>query len=254
MRNIGFRLLALCVASAILVACTGARTGSSSGPASTESPAPAAEGLANGTVVDGVPVGLSTGCVGPDCDQSLALARNEAAKKHGVSPDALGPPSFYEPYLVPGSTSGGGGGLVVVFALQNGSLAAVETFCFDTCAVVNPSSVSPLPPSSVQDHGPLVDPFVGAPTTCSSAEHPLCDDAVAAAIATATSDGLIKDATKGDTHYWVSPVDPGSPEAGSGADFVVTIYVAGTHDVVAERAIPVSCGASHCTAMAPLPS
>jgi hypothetical protein len=233
------------------MSCAGSPPGAGSQPESTGAAGLAQEGdtLAAGEIVDAIRVGSAMDCLGPDCAERLSLAKDAAIKRHSLTPAALGPASFYQPYLPPGGGYGSGGGMSVVFDLQDGSRAAVETFCFDTCFVVDPQPVAPVALPTVEDHGPLVDPVVASPIDCASAKLPMCNEAVAVAIETATSDGLIKAATISDTHYYTRPVDPGSPEAEAGADYVVTVYGAGDHEVVEERAIPVSCASGRCVAL-----
>jgi hypothetical protein len=99
----------------------------------------------------------------------------------------------------------------------------------------------------VADHGPLVDPLVEKPADCASADHPTCDEAVAAAIAAATKSGFLAPPNIADTHYYVTSVPPDA--AGAPAmrvEYVVDMYVAGPHDVLAERAFGVSCHSGPC--------
>jgi hypothetical protein len=219
-------------------------------PAATEtSPAVThATPLANGTVVDGIRVGNSTECApDPDCPTRLALARAAAIERHHLAPSAIGPAHFYIPYIPPGATLGSGGGLIVVFDLEDGSQAAVHTHCFDGCIVVGLQPVQPLTLEEPNDHGPLVDPLVQNPSQCSSAEHPTCDEAVQVAIDTASANGFLTAANIVEAHYYVINVSPGSAEAAATkAEYIVDIYIAGAHGPLAETAIGVYCGSDPC--------
>jgi hypothetical protein len=202
--------------------------------------------LDNGTVVDGIRLGTATDCAGPDCETRLKLATADAMSRHDLAASAIGPAHFYLPYVPPGATLGSGGGYIVVLDLDDGSRAAVYTFCFTTCGVVT-QSLAPLNLAGSGDHGPLVDPLVEARLDCSSPEHPSCNDAVQVAIATATTNGFIAPATIADTHYYVDYVTPGSPEAAAfEAEYIVHLYIAGDHDNLAESAIGVYCGSGPC--------
>lgn len=204
--------------------------------------------LANGTVVDNIRVGMGIQCnPDPDCATRAALAKAAAIERHALAPTAIGATHFFMPYVPPGATRGSGGGKIVVFDLDDGSQAAVLTYCMDTCFVVSPQPVQPLTLESPGDHGPLVDPLVESPITCTSADHPTCDEAVRVAIDTATENGFLAPGTIADAHYYVIHVNPDSPEAAaSKAEYIVDIYIAGEHDVVAETAIGVYCGSGPC--------
>ena len=206
------------------------------------------EGPSNGAVVDDIRVGLAIECApDPDCATRLTLATAAAAERHGIAPTAIGAAQFYMPYIPPGATLGSGGSVIVVFDLDDGSQAAVTTFCMDTCFVVAPQPVQPLTLDGTGDHGPLVDPPVEAPITCASADHPTCDEAVQVAIDRATADGFLTSDTIADAHYYVIFVAPNSLEAAaSKSEYIVDIYIAGEHDVVAETAIGVFCGSGPC--------
>lgn len=241
-----FPLLAVAL---VLGACSRAPTAEGVASPTSDASAAAQHVLENGTVVDGIRVGIATDCVGPDCDTRLKLATAAAIARHGLAPTALGAPQFYMPYITPGATLGSGGGAIVVFDLGDGSQVAVYTYCMDTCFVASPQPVRPPTLESPGDHGPLVDPLVEAPVDCSSADHPTCDDALQVAISTATKNGFIVPATMAKTHYYVTNVIPGSPEASaSGAEYIVHFYIAGDHDNLAELAIGVSCGSGPCRA------
>jgi hypothetical protein len=177
----------------------------------------------------------------------LTIAKAAAAERHGLSSSAIGAAHFYVPYVPPGATLGSGGSLIVVFDLDDGSQAAVDTFCMDTCFVVAPQPVQPLTLEDTGDHGPLVDPFVEAPITCASADHPTCDQAVRVAIDSATADRFLTPDSIADAHYYVVYVGPDSPAAAATeTGYIVDIYIAGDHGVLAERAIGVACGSGPC--------
>ena len=212
--------------------------------------------LANGDVVDGIRIGNASGCaVDPDCATRLSLAKAAAIARHGLAPTSIGAAQFFMPYVTPGATLGSGGGVIVVFDLDDGSRAAVYTYCFDTCLVVSPQPVRPLTAESPGDHGPLVDPLVQAPLDCSSDDHPTCNEAVRVAIASATTSGFLAPDSIADAHYHVTYVNPDSPEAAaSKAEYIVDLYIAGAHETLAETAIGVSCGSLPCHVVSPQPS
>jgi hypothetical protein len=204
--------------------------------------------LANGTVVDNIRVGNAADCAtDPDCATRIELAKDAVIERHGVPPSAIGAVQFYRPYLPPGAARGTGGFKIVVFDLEDGSQAAVNTFCMDSCSVVPRQPVQPLTLEGSGDHGPLVDPKVEAPLTCSSADHPACDEAVQVAIDRARAIDFVTSETIAKAHYYVIYVAPGTPEAAiSKAEYIVDIYIAGEHDVLAETAIGVYCGSGPC--------
>jgi hypothetical protein len=243
-------LIRVMVLALTLTGCTSAPATGGVAPAdSASSAATQEEVLENGTVVDGVRLGVATDCAGPDCDTRLKLATAEVIARHGLVPGAIGEAQFYMPYIPPGATLGSGGGSIVVFDLDDGSRAAVYTFCFDSCSVRTPT-LAPLTLPPPDDHGPLVDPLVKAPIDCSSPDHPTCDEAMQVAIATATNSGFIAPATIADTHYYITYITPGSPEAAAfNVEYIVHLYVAGDHDNLAETAIGVYCGSEPCQAV-----
>jgi hypothetical protein len=205
--------------------------------------------LANGSVVDDIRVGVPIECpaTDPECETRLALAKEAAIARHGLVPTAIGAAHFYMTYLAPGAAYGSGGDAIVVFDLDDGSKAAIRTVCFDGCFVVEPQPVRPLTLEPAIDHGPLVDPFVEAPVECASADHPTCSEAVKVAIATASEDGFLAPDTIADAHYYVTFLPPDSPAAAAmKAEYLVDIYIAGDHDLLAETAIAVSCGSGPC--------
>jgi hypothetical protein len=210
-------------------------------------------GLSNGTVVDGIRVGNAIDCnADPDCATRVTLAKAAVIERHRLASAALGAANFYMPYIPPGATRGGGGGAIVVFDLEDGSQAAVYTYCMDGCFVVPPQPVVPLTPENPVDHGPLVDPLVLAPRDCGSSDNPTCNEAVQLAIDTATANGFLVPDTIADAHYYVINVTPGTPEAAaSRAEYIVDVYIAGAHDVLAETAIGVYCGSGPCHVVSP---
>jgi hypothetical protein len=202
--------------------------------------------LSNGAVVDGIRVGNRIECApDPDCPTRLALAKAAVIERHDVAPGAIGAAHFYMPYIPPGAVSGSGGGKIVVFDLEDGSQAAVHTFCMNDCIVVPPQPVQPPTLESPVDHGPLVDPLVQMPAECSSADHPTCDEAVQVAIDTASANGFLTPDNLAEAHYYVINVPPGSAAA-SNAEYIVDIYIPGAHGPVAEIAIGVYCGSGPC--------
>jgi len=225
------------------------------GSAASPSPssAPLASGvLANGSIVDGIRVGEPIDCPVsvPDCETRLTMATDAVIARHSVAPSAIGHVQFYLPYLQPGATYGSGGGAIVVFDLQDGSQAAVHTFCMDSCLVVGAQPVAPesLPPAV--DHGPLVDPFVKNPVACRSDGEPACDEAVTVAIEAATAAGVLTADTISDAHYYVTYYPAGSPEATAlKAQYLVDIYVASPQGSTAEVGIAVSCASGSCDAV-----
>jgi hypothetical protein len=241
----------LVVALSLLLACSPRLaipelTPGQSARAPAMNPAP----LTNGSVVDGIRVGKPIECApDPDCPTRLALAKAAAIKRHDIAPTAIGPAHFYMPYIPPGATSGSGGGKIVVFDLEDGSQAAVHTFCMDGCFVMSPQPVQPLTLESPADHGPLVDPLVQTPANCSSAERPTCNEAVQVAIDTATANGFLTPDRIADAHYYVVNVPPGS--AASKAEYIVDIYIPGAHGPLAETAIGVYCGSGPCQVVSP---
>lgn len=249
-------------ANALLFALLGslfALTGCSSAPvperiASAASGAPAAprDALENGAVIDEIRLGIATVCAGPDCETRLQLATAEVISKRGLAPNAIGAAEFYLPYVAPGATLGSGGGLILVFDIDDGSRAAVYTFCFTTCEIVDPQPASPMTLPSSVDHGPMVDPQVEAPVDCSSPDQPTCNEALRVAIATATKSGFIAPATVAETHYYINYLTPGSPESRAwDVEYIVNFYVAGEHDNLAEQVVGVTCGSGSCHAVSP---
>ena len=205
--------------------------------------------LANGSVVDDIRIGGPIDCpaTSPECETRLTLAKDAAIERHGLAPTAIGEAHYYMTYLAPGAAYGGGGGMIVVFDLDDGSQAAVHTVCFDGCFVVDRQPLAPMELPPAADHGPLVDPFVGAPVDCASADHPTCNEAVEVATAAATGSGFLAPDTKADTHYYVIFVPPDSQEAaGRSAEYIVDMYIAGPHDVLAEIAYAISCASGSC--------
>ncbi len=193
---------------------------------------------------------MATECGGPECETRLKLATAEAISRHGLAPSAIGAAHFYMPYIPPGATLGSGGGLIVVFDVDDGSRAAIYTFCFDSCSVVDAQPVPPLALPSAADHGPQVDPFVQAPIACSSPDHPRCNEAAQVAIAAATTSGFIAPATIAKTHYYITYIPPGSPEAAvTKAEYMVSLYIAGEHDNLADTVIGVYCGSGPCNTL-----
>ena len=205
--------------------------------------------LANGTVVDDIRVGVPIECptTDPECETRLTLAKEAAVARHGLAPTAIGAARFYMTYLPPGAAYGSGAGAIVVLDLEDGSRAAVHTVCFDGCFVVEPQPVQPQTLEPAVDHGPQVDPFVEAPVDCASADRPTCNEAIKVAIATASEHGFLAPDTIADAHYCVTFLPPDSPEAAATkAEYIVDIYIAGDHDLLAETAIAVYCGSGPC--------
>jgi hypothetical protein len=220
-------------------------------PAATN-PAP----FANGTVIDGIRVGISIDCASdPDCPSRLALAKAAAIERHDVAPSAIGAAHFYMPYIPPGAVLGSGGGKIVVFDLEDGSKAAIYTHCMDGCLVVSPQPVQPLTLENPRDHGPLVDPLVQAPVECSSADHPTCDEAVHVAIESATASGFLTPDRIAEAHYYVLNVPSESLQAAaSKAEYFVDIYIAGAHGPITETVIGVYCGKGNCQVVSSTPA
>lgn len=244
-----FSLMALLLT---LIGCTRAPTAGGVAPTASSASAGAQNVLGNGTVVDDIRLGIATDCAGPDCATRVTLAKAAAIARHGLAPTAIGAAQFYMPYVAPGAALGSGGGLIVVFDLDDGSRSAVDTFCFTTCHVVDTQPVAPLTLPGPEDHGPLVDPLVEAPNDCSSPDHPTCNEALQVAIATATKNGFIAPATMAETHYYITYVIPCSPEAAaSEAEYIVNLYIAGEHDTLGELAIGVYCGSGPCHPVSP---
>lgn len=244
-------LIASMALTLAITGCTSIPTRESVAPAaSADSSAPSAASqqvLENGTVVDDIRLGMATECGGPDCATRMKLATAEAISRHGLASSAIGAAHFYMPYIPPGTTLGTGGGLIVVFEIDDGSQAAIYTFCFDSCFVVNAQPVPPLTLPSPEDHGPLVDPLVEAPRDCSTPDHPACNGALRVAIDEATTNGFISPATIADTHYYIDYIAAGSPEAAAfKAEYIVHLYIPGDHDNLAETAIGVFCGSGPC--------
>jgi hypothetical protein len=212
--------------------------------------------LANGAVVDNIRVGIAIECAtDPDCATRVTLAKAAAIERHGVARAAIGAAQFYMPYVAPGATLGSGGGAIVVFDLDDGSQAAVYTYCMDTCIVVSPQPVQPMTLESRGDHGPLVDPLVEAPLDCNSQDHPTCNEAVRVAIAAATTNGSLVPDTIADAHYYVIYITPDSPEeTATKAEYVVDLYISGAHDPLAETAIGVYCGSGPCQVVSSQPT
>ena len=243
MRAFARHLPGVLALSFALIGCSGVPTAPDAPRASTGR----GDGLANGSVVDNIRLGNPIDCpnIDPECETRLTLAKKAAIERHGIDASAIGEAHYYLTYLPPGAAYGSSGGMVVVFDLADGSQAAVQTVCFHGCYVVDPQPVAPreLPP--VADHGPLVDPLVEKPADCASADHPTCDEAVAAAIAAATKIGFLAPPTSADTHYHVT-FTPAAQVPQIQAEYVVDMYVAGPHDVLAEMAFGVSCDSGPC--------
>jgi hypothetical protein len=244
--------LVLFVLSLALIGCSRAAPSVGAAP----QPSEPEQGLANGAVVDNIRVGTVADCAtDPDCGTRTTIAKAAASERHGLPPSAIGAAHFYMQYLPPGGTRGSGGFRIVVFDLEDGSQAAVTTSCMDTCMVISPQPVQPLTLETTGDHGPLVDPLVKAPTDCSSADHPTCNEAVRAAIDNATAIGFLAPELIPDAHYYVIHVTPDAPvAAASKVEYIVNIYIAGEHDVLAETAIGVSCGSGPCQVVTLLPA
>jgi hypothetical protein len=139
-RNIGFRFLALFIASAILVACVGAQTGSTLGPASSESPAPAAEGRANGTVVDGATASLRTSdAPSPASAAPSASASIEPSATPSVFPVVTTPPgSLGMDALATGSLGGARHGSGVCFWIEQGTTREALVWPYGFAALDDP--------------------------------------------------------------------------------------------------------------------
>jgi hypothetical protein len=211
--------------------------------------------IGTGTVVDDIRVGNVTECApDPDCATRLKLAKAAAIARHGLAPDSIGAARFYGTYIPPGATLGSGGGRVVVFDLDDGSHAAVLTYCMDTCFVVAPQPVQPLTLESPADHGPLVDPLVDAPLDCDSPDHPTCNEALKVAIAAATADGFLAPDTIAGAHYYVVYVTPDSPAAAASKAEYIDVYIAGPDDTQAETAIGIYCGPGPCQVVSSRPA
>ncbi len=245
MRRSVLRSLVLLALSLIVIGCSRLPTAAEATPET----APSGHVLANGSVVDDIRVGIPLDCLAsnPECETRLTLAKEAAIARHGLLPTAIGEAHFYMTYLAPGAAYGSGGGAIVVFDLDDGSQAAVHTVCFDGCFVVEPQPVQPETLEPTLDHGPLVDPFVEAPADCTSADHPSCNEAVKVAIAIANEDGFLAPETIADAHYYVIflPHDSAAAAA-TKAEYIVDIYLAGDHDLLAETAIAVYCGSGPC--------
>jgi hypothetical protein len=248
----GRRVRASIVRSPVLLALSLAAIACSTPAAASPRPSGTQTGLANGAVVDGIQVGEPIDCPvsQPDCETRLTMATAAAIARHDLAPTAIGRARFYLPYLQPGAAYGTGGGAIVVFDLQDGSQAAVHTFCFDGCSVVGVQPVAPESLAPVVDHGPLVDPFVSKPADCQSDAQPMCNQAFEVAIAAATKRGILTAATIADAHYYVTFYAAGSPEATAlKAEYLVDVYVAGPHGPTAEVGIAVSCTSGSCRAV-----
>jgi hypothetical protein len=245
-------LFALLLSLLALTGCSSAPMPELVAPTASGGPPAPREALENGTVVDEIRLGIATDCAGPDCETRLQLATADVISRHAVPPSAIGAAESYLPYVAPGATLGSGGGLILVFDIDDGSRAAAYTFCFTTCEIVDPQPASPMTLPRGVDHGPMVDPLVEAPVDCSSPEHPTCNEALRVAIATATKSGFIAPATLDETHYYVSYITPGSPESVAwDVEYVVNLYVPGEHDNLAEQVVGVTCGSSACHAVPP---
>ena len=244
--------LALLLSLLALTGCSSAPIPERVAPAASGGlPAPR-EAPENGTVVDEIRLGIATDCAGPDCETRLQLATADVISRHAVPPSAIGAAESYLPYVAPGATLGSGGGLILVFDIDDGSRAAVYTFCFTTCGIVDPQPASPMTLPSGVDHGPMVDPLVEAPVDCSSPEHPTCNEALRVAIAAGTRSGFITPATVEEMHYYVSYITPGSPESATwDVEYIVNFYVPGEHDNLAEQVVGVTCGSGSCHAATP---
>jgi hypothetical protein len=235
-----------------LTGCSSAPMPEHVAPAASGVPAAPRDALENGAVVDEIRLGNATDCAGPDCETRLQLATADVVSRRGLAPSAIGAAEFYLPYVAPGATLGSGGGLILVFDIDDGSRSAAYTFCFTTCEIVNPLPASPMTLPSGVDHGPMVDPLVAAPVDCSSPDHPTCNEALRVAIATATKSGFIAPATLDETYYYISYITPGPPESVAwDVEYIVNLYVAGEHDNLAEQLVGVTCGSGSCHAVAP---
>lgn len=230
-----------------LVGCSVAATSNPSKASEGESVSVSAASLSDGSVVDGIRVGEPIDCVGPDCAIRIELAEEAAMSRHGVPSSALGAPNFYLPHIPAGAALGTGGGSIVVFDVDDGSMVAVHTYCFSDCFVVEVQPVPSLKAGVGNDHGPLVDPLVDSPVGCSTTEQPACDEAVQVAIAAATRDGFLAKGDDRTTHYYVTYFAPDSSEAEAlQAEYLVNFYVAGDHGPIHETAIAVDCSAGSC--------
>lgn len=239
------RSLLVLALSLILIGCSRLPA---AGEASPETTLPR-QVLANGSVVDDIRVGIPIECpaTDPECETRLTLAKEATIARHGIAPTAIGAAHFYMTYLAPGAAYGSGSDAIVVFDLDDGSQAAIQTVCFDGCFVVEPQPLRPPTLEPAIDHGPLVDPFVEAPVDCASADHPTCNEAIKVAIASANEHDFLAPETVADDHYYVIFLPPDSPEAAATkAEYIVDIYVAGDHDLLAETAIAVYCGSGPC--------
>ena len=239
----------------ISVALIGCSTPATRG-ADTSRPSEPVPMIGNGMVVDDIRLGNAIECApDPDCATRLELAKAAAIVRHGIAPDSIGAARFYMTYIPPGAALGAGGGEVVVFDLEDGSHAAVLTYCMDSCIVVAPQPVQPLTLESPVDHGPLVDPLVKAPRDCASSDHPTCDEALKIAIAAATADRFLAPDAIADAHYYVTYVTPDSPEAAaSKAEYIFDFYIAGAHEPQSETAIGVYCGPGPCQVVSSRPT
>lgn len=245
-------LFALLLSLLALTGCSSPPMPEPVAPVASGAPPGPQRALENGTVVDEVRLGIATDCTGPDCETRLQLAKAEVIAKRGLAPSAVGAAEFYLPYVAPGATLGSGGGLILVFDIDDGSRGAAYTFCFTTCEIVNPQPASPMTLPTGVDHGPMVDPLVEAPVDCSSPDHPTCNEALRVAIATATQSGFIAPANVEEMHYYISYITPGSAEsAARDVEYVVNLYVPGEHDNLAERVVGVTCGSVSCHAVSP---
>ena len=245
MRRPALHSLEVLALSLVLIGCSRVPAAGEASPETTGS----GDVLGNGSVVDDIRIGGPIDCpaTNPECETRLTLAKEAAIVRHGLAPTAIGEAHYYMTYLAPGAAYGSGGGMIVVFDLDGGSQAAVQTVCFDGCFVVDPQPLAPLELPPAADHGPLVDPFVDAPVDCASADHPTCNEAVKVAMAAATESGFLAPDTNTDTHYYVTFLPPDSLEAAATpAEYIVDIYIAGPHDVLAEMAFAVSCESGSC--------
>ena len=242
----------LAVAAMILLGA-GCSSPSSGAPLETRlSTGPAANAgsaLDPGAIVDGHQIGEPMDCV-DGCDAALALA-NETANERGLDPRSIEATSVYAPFVPDGAASTGGG-YIVVYWVTDGSRIAIRVHCgVGACQVIAPQPALPAALPSPNDHGPLVDPLVEAPVGCSKPGLETCDEAVAVAVESAIDDGFIGADTLGDAHYYVTPIDPSWLQDGAPhVDDVVTIYVAGDHENVAETAIGVDCTTGTCRVIA----
>lgn len=124
----------------MLTACTRLPTGAGVAPAP---PAPGV--LPIGSVVDGHRIGPLMECAA-GCDDALSFAKSSAISTRGLDPTAITDVQVYMPFISEGGAASGGG-YVVVYNIQGGSLIAIRVHCgVGDCQVVKPQPIDVVPP------------------------------------------------------------------------------------------------------------